>query len=138
MQDWKPVVLNRRRTNNNEKKGTNEQRNAQAMRKGEQIESVKKGNAGKNTQKAQPNARKIEQMIDEGEGSMKVKTVDVEFSLKLQKARQSKNMTQKELAAKIAEKVTVINEYENGTAIPSGVIISKLEKALGVRLRGNN
>ena len=105
------------------------------MRQGQNVDTVKKFGAGKNTQKDQVNARKIEKIIDEGEGSMRIKTVDVEFSLKLQRARQSKNMTQKDLAAKIAERVTVINDYENGRAIPSGVIISKLEKALGVNLR---
>lgn len=41
---------------------------------------------------------------------------------------------QKDLATQIAEKATVINDYEAGRAIPNGAIIAKLERALGVRL----
>ena len=35
----------------------------------------------------------------------------------------------------IAEKPTVINQYEAGKAIPNPAIINKLERALGTRLR---
>ena len=36
----------------------------------------------------------------------------------------------------INEKPNVIQEYENGKAIPNQQVISKLERALGVKLRG--
>jgi len=38
------------------------------------------------------------------------------------------------LAAAVNEKPSVINDYESGKAIPNGAIISKLNRALGVRL----
>ena len=34
----------------------------------------------------------------------------------------------------INEKPTVVNEYESGRAIPLPVVLSKLERALGVKL----
>lgn len=51
------------------------------------------------------------------------------------KARQAKGMTQKDLAIRISEKVGVVNDYESGKAVPNPNIISKMERALGCRLR---
>ena len=34
----------------------------------------------------------------------------------------------------INEKVSVVVEYENGRAVPSGAMIAKMEKAMGCRL----
>ncbi|KAJ1974340.1 multiprotein-bridging factor 1 [Dimargaris xerosporica] len=56
----------------------------------------------------------------------------------IQSARQEKKLTQKELAQKINEKPTVIGEYETGKAIPNPKILGKLERALGVKLRGKD
>lgn len=50
-------------------------------------------------------------------------------------ARNAKGITQKDLAQMINEKSGVINEYENGRAVPNPNIINKLEKALGTKLR---
>jgi len=54
--------------------------------------------------------------------------------LAIQQARMAKKMTQKDLAAACCEPVTVINSYEAGKAIPSGQLIAKLERVLGVKL----
>eukprot|EP01091_Cochliopodium_minus_P014398 TRINITY_DN4880_c0_g1_i1.p1 TRINITY_DN4880_c0_g1~~TRINITY_DN4880_c0_g1_i1.p1 ORF type:complete len:121 (+),score=45.50 TRINITY_DN4880_c0_g1_i1:94-456(+) len=118
-QDWNVVTFKKKNPNN----------------KGPKKTATKSTGGDAPKKKTTLTAKKIEEIIDEGEGSMKIETVDIEFRLKLQRARQSKGWTQKELASKIAEKITVINEYENGSAIPSNQVISKLEKALGVRLR---
>ncbi|SCV17570.1 related to Multiprotein-bridging factor 1 [Nakaseomyces glabratus] len=45
-------------------------------------------------------------------------------------------MSQKDLATKINEKPTVINDYEAGRAIPNQQVLGKMERALGVKLRG--
>ncbi len=74
--------------------------------------------------------RKLEEDTD----TFKHATVGTELRLAIQQARLAKKLTQKELAALIAEKPTIINDYEAGRAIPNGNLLSKLERALGVRL----
>ena len=39
---------------------------------------------------------------------------------------------------KINEKPQVVNDYESGKAIPNQQVISKLERAVGVKLRGKD
>jgi len=56
----------------------------------------------------------------------------------IQQARNELKLTQKDLAARIAEKPQTINEYESGRAIPNQQILAKLERVLGVKLRGAN
>ncbi|EEB05266.1 transcriptional coactivator [Schizosaccharomyces japonicus yFS275] len=56
----------------------------------------------------------------------------------IQKGRQAKGWAQKDLAQRINEKPQVVNEYENGRAIPNQQILTKMERALGVKLRGQN
>jgi putative transcription factor len=58
-----------------------------------------------------------------------------DLSLAIQKARNDKGWTRKEFAAKINEKEAVIADYETGKAIPSGIIINKMNKVLGVSLK---
>ncbi|KDN52818.1 hypothetical protein K437DRAFT_253752 [Tilletiaria anomala UBC 951] len=53
-------------------------------------------------------------------------------------ARQAKGLTQKDLGTKINEKPQVIAEYESGKAIPNPQILGKMERALGVKLRGRD
>ncbi|PWY97002.1 putative MBF1-multi protein bridging factor mediates GCN4-dependent transcriptional activation [Testicularia cyperi] len=53
-------------------------------------------------------------------------------------ARQDKGLTQKELATKINEKPQVVQEYEQGKAVPNPQILAKMERALGVKLRGKD
>ena len=47
-------------------------------------------------------------------------------------------MSQAEVAKQINVKQSVINEYENGKAVPNNNILGKLEKVLGAKLRGKN
>lgn len=47
-------------------------------------------------------------------------------------------MSQKDLAAKINEKPSILQDYEAGKAIPNPQILGKLERQLGVKLRGNS
>jgi len=52
----------------------------------------------------------------------------------IMQARTAKKPTQKQLATSLNEKPQVIMEYESGKAIPNPQIISKIERALGVKL----
>lgn len=54
----------------------------------------------------------------------------------IQQARMEKGLSQKDCAQKINEKPSVLQDYESGKAIPNTQILSKLERALGVKLRG--
>jgi putative transcription factor len=49
-----------------------------------------------------------------------------------------KGLSQKDAAAKINEKPSIIQDYESGKAIPSPQVLGKLERILGVKLRGKH
>ncbi|KAF9257801.1 MBF1-domain-containing protein [Marasmius fiardii PR-910] len=56
----------------------------------------------------------------------------------IQTARMELKLAQKDLAQKVNEKPSVIQDYESGKAIPNPQILGKLERSLGVKLRGAN
>ncbi|KAL0578429.1 multiprotein-bridging factor 1 [Marasmius crinis-equi] len=56
----------------------------------------------------------------------------------IQNARMDLKLAQKDLAQKVNEKPSVIQDYEAGKAIPNPQILGKLERTLGVKLRGSN
>ncbi|PRT53777.1 Multiprotein-bridging factor 1 [Wickerhamiella sorbophila] len=56
----------------------------------------------------------------------------------IQKGRQDKNLTQKDLATAINEKPQVINDYEAGRAVPNQQVLGKIERKLGIKLRGKD
>lgn len=60
------------------------------------------------------------------------------FTQAIQQARMQKGLSQKDCAQKINEKPSVLQDYESGKAIPNGQILSKLERLLGVKLRGRS
>jgi putative transcription factor len=47
-----------------------------------------------------------------------------------------KKLSQKDVAQKINEKPSVIQDYESSKATPNPQILGKLERVLGVKLRG--
>jgi len=56
----------------------------------------------------------------------------------MQTARMELKLSQKDVAQKINEKPSVLQDYESGKAIPNPQILAKLERTLGVKLRGND
>ncbi|KAH9060043.1 MBF1-domain-containing protein [Lactarius vividus] len=56
----------------------------------------------------------------------------------IQTARMELKLSQKDVAQKINEKPSVLQDYESGKAIPNPQILSKLERVLGVKLRGTD
>jgi len=54
----------------------------------------------------------------------------------IQDARLELKLSQKEVAQKVNEKPSVIQDYESSKAIPNAQILGKLERVLGVKLRG--
>lgn len=117
----------------------NQQRSKQAvnsaMRSGSEVETSKKFAAGSNKQfSANKNVAKLDRETEE----LHHEHVSLDVSKLIQQGRQAKGLTQKELATKINEKQQVINDYEAGKAIPNNQIMSKLERALDLRLRGKD
>ncbi|KAK9462709.1 multi protein bridging factor 1-domain-containing protein [Lipomyces oligophaga] len=64
--------------------------------------------------------------------------IDMSVGKAISKARLEKTMSQKDLAVKVNEKTNVINDYEMGRAVPNQQLLGKLERALGVKLRGKD
>ncbi|RDX67721.1 Multiprotein-bridging factor 1c, partial [Mucuna pruriens] len=131
-QDWDPVVLHK------SKPKAHDLRNPkvvnQALRSGAEVLTVKKFDAASNRKPGGPalNARKL----DEGTEPAPMERVAGEVRHAIQKARVEKKMSQAELAKQINERTQVVQEYENGKAVPNQAVLAKMERVLGVKLRG--
>lgn len=77
--------------------------------------------------------RKVERLADEG-GRLQHAEVPHDLKLALQKGRTAKQWTQKDLALTLNLKPAIINDYETGKAVPDNALISRMERALGVKL----
>eukprot|EP00916_Digyalum_oweni_P013632 GHVL01022394.1.p1 GENE.GHVL01022394.1~~GHVL01022394.1.p1 ORF type:complete len:138 (+),score=24.72 GHVL01022394.1:30-443(+) len=129
-QDWTQVVWDKKPTSGAAARDKNAVN--QAFKKGERVEVVKKYAGGKNSGAQHPQMNT--KTLDEDNEHLKHARVSHEFRIALQQARQAKGMTQQALAQEISEKGSVINEYENGKAIPNGQVVQKLNRALGTTL----
>lgn len=92
---------------------------------------------GTTNSKGSPEGQRLTK-VDRETDIIKPKKLDISVGKAIQQGRQSKNLTQKDLATKINEKPTIVNEYESGRAIPNQQILSKMERALGIKLRGKS
>ncbi|PXF40311.1 Multiprotein-bridging factor 1b [Gracilariopsis chorda] len=90
----------------------------------------KKFAAGSNAKRGDANMAKL----DADNENLSHKRVGLTLGKAIQKARAEKKMTQADLAKAINEKPAVVNQYENGKALPNGQIIVKIERALGTKL----
>lgn len=66
------------------------------------------------------------------DGDFSIKHVPLELARRLQQARQAKGLSQKQLAHQTQIPLTVVRDYERGTAIANGQYTSKLRRVLGV------
>ncbi|CAI9773523.1 unnamed protein product [Fraxinus pennsylvanica] len=132
-QDWEPVVISKKAPTAAARK--DEKAVNAARRAGAEIETVRKSIAG--TNKAASSSTSLNtRKLDEDTESLAHEKVPCELKKAIMQARLDKKLTQAQLAQMINEKPQIIQEYESGKAIPNQQIISKLEKALGVKLRG--
>merc|ERR1712146_350925 len=67
-------------------------------------------------------------------GDTAVKTLGKRFGQALIQARQAKGINQKQLAQRLNEKPSVVQQYEQGKAVPNPQVISKMERELGCKL----
>lgn len=106
-----------------------------ARRRGETVDTQQKFGAGTNKHTVTTmNTAKLDRETEE----LKHDKVPLELGKLIQKGRNDKGWTQKDFATKICEKPQVVNEYENGKAVPNQQIIAKMERALEIKLRGKD
>lgn len=105
----------------------------QARRQGIPVETSQKYNAGTNKQHTAPkNTAKLDRETDE----LKHRTVSHDVAKLIMQGRQAKGLSQKDLATKICEKPQIVNDYEAGRGIPNNLILGKIERVIGIKLRG--
>ncbi len=120
-QDWDPVVIGK-------KKAVKPKNAEQAAMSGAML-FLKKGAPNKQSGGTVIDARRLD---DE---DVKLPHVSTDLKLQISQARQSKGLTQKEFAASINERVTLVADYEAGRGIPDQKVLSKMSRALGVQLK---
>eukprot|EP00286_Rhodomonas_abbreviata_P027127 CAMPEP_0181303816 /NCGR_PEP_ID=MMETSP1101-20121128/8778_1 /TAXON_ID=46948 /ORGANISM="Rhodomonas abbreviata, Strain Caron Lab Isolate" /LENGTH=69 /DNA_ID=CAMNT_0023409451 /DNA_START=9 /DNA_END=218 /DNA_ORIENTATION=+ len=65
---------------------------------------------------------------------MTLPSVSRDLRIALAQARQAKNLTQKDLAARLMIPTKTIQEYESGKAIPNNALVARMERNLGCKL----
>lgn len=113
-QDWTPVTLHRTYTE--------KEKHTIAKRSGNTISVEKRTN--------QTNTRKLAEETEQ----FHVQKSGITLGKEIQQARTGKKLSQKQLACMLNEKIATIQQYENGTAIPNHLFITKLQNKLGVKL----
>ncbi|KAM9446216.1 endothelial differentiation-related factor 1 homolog [Clarias gariepinus] len=129
--DWDTVTVLRKKGSAAQAKS--KQAVTAAQRRGEEVETSKKWAAGQNKQHViTKNTAKLDRETEE----LHHDRVPLEVGKVIQQGRQNKGLTQKDLATKINEKPQVIADYESGKAIPNNQVMGKIERAIGLKLRG--
>ncbi|KAK1787820.1 hypothetical protein P4O66_016313 [Electrophorus voltai] len=150
--DWDTVTVLRKKGPSSAQ-AKSKQAVISAQRRGEEVETSKKWAAGQNKQHlVTKNTAKLDRETEE----LHHERVPLEVGKVIQQGRQNKGMTQKDLATfvirlllrnnetivsihqKINEKPQVIADYESGKAIPNNQIMGKIERAIGLKLRGKD
>ena len=120
-QDWTPVVFS-----NNSKKTTS----------GGSVETVRK-TTGNQPSAASINARKIES-IDSSDDKLTHKMIDTKAVDAVKRRRCELKLTQKDLANKSQVPEATIKNLEQGKEFHNPPLLTKLQRALGVKLLGQN
>ncbi|KAF7311621.1 MBF1-domain-containing protein [Mycena kentingensis (nom. inval.)] len=108
-----------------------------ARRAGAVVGTDKKVAAGGNKAHAGTDHQRIAKLDRDNEVAPPAK-VNASVGRAMQDARLELKLSQKDVAQKINEKPSVLQDYESGKAIPNPQILGKLERALGVKLRGSD
>eukprot|EP00298_Acanthocystis_sp_HF-20_P005258 c15494_g1_i1.p1 GENE.c15494_g1_i1~~c15494_g1_i1.p1 ORF type:complete len:144 (-),score=65.60 c15494_g1_i1:47-478(-) len=128
-QNWEPIVLKKKKTPAQTGAASRAQP-GQVGPNGVVVETVKKHNAGQNHHLVIGSAKKLEEETVD----FHHQKVPLELRKAIQQARQAKSMTQKDLAVRLNEKASVVNDYESGKAIPNNGMIARMEKILETKL----
>nr|CAG4645937.1 EOG090X0ILG [Lynceus sp. MCZ IZ 141354] len=134
MSDWESVTVLRKKLPKGTSSKSEQVVNA-ARRQGLAVDTVSKYGAA--TNKHTPttlNTAKLDQETEE----LKHDKLSIDVGKLIQAGRQAKGWTQKDLATNVNEKPQVINDYEAGRGIPNQQILGKIERAIGMKLRGKD
>lgn len=132
MADWETVTILRKKAPKASAMKSEQAINA-ARRQGVAVDTQSKWGAATNKQHVTTkNTAKLDRETEE----LKHDKIPLDLGRLIQQGRQAKGWSQKELATKVNEKPQVINDYEAGRGIPNQVVIGKIEKAIGIKLRG--
>jgi len=108
-----------------------------ARRTGQVVATDKKVTNGVNKAHSGPDHQRIAKLDRENEVAPPPKVLP-SVGKAMSQARLALELTQKDVAQKVNEKPSVIQDYESGRAIPNPQILGKLERILKVKLRGND
>ncbi|CAN7993616.1 unnamed protein product [Ixodes hexagonus] len=131
--DWDTVTYLRKKPLKASQLRSPQQAINAAQRQGVPIETTKKFNAA--TNKKPPttlNTSKLDRETEE----LHHNRIGLDVGRLIQQGRQAKSLTQKDLATRINEKPQVINDYEAGRAIANQQVLAKIERVIGMKLRG--
>lgn len=87
--------------------------------------------------KSDPEGQRLTR-IDRSDEIIVPKKIEASVGKAIQKGRQDKKLSQKDLATKINEKPTIVNDYEAGRGTPNQQVLAKMERVLGIKLRGKD
>ncbi|KAH8378753.1 hypothetical protein KR009_001213 [Drosophila setifemur] len=133
MSDWDsaPLVLRKKAPKSSTLK--TESAVNQARRQGVTVDTQQKYGAGTNKQHVTTkNTAKLDRETEE----LRHDKIPLDVGKLIQQGRQGKGLSQKDLATKICEKQQVVTDYEAGRGIPNNLILGKMERVLGIKLRG--
>ncbi|CAG9764665.1 unnamed protein product [Ceutorhynchus assimilis] len=134
MSDWDTVTVLKKRAPKASVMKTEQAVNA-ARRQGIAVDTQLKWGASSNKQHVTTkNTAKLDRETEE----LKHESIPLDVGKLIQQGRQGKGMSQKDLATKINEKPQVITDYEAGKGIPNNIILGKIERAIGLKLRGKD
>ncbi|KAK7791932.1 hypothetical protein R5R35_002425 [Gryllus longicercus] len=131
MADWETVTILKKKPPKASAMKSEQAINA-ARRQGVAIDTQTKWGAGTNKQHVTTkNTAKLDRETEE----LRHEKIPLDLGKLIQQGRQAKGWSQKELATKVNEKPQVINDYEAGRGIPNQLVIGKIERAIGCRLK---
>ena len=108
-----------------------------ARRAGAVVSTDKKVAGGVNKAHQGTDHQRIAKLDRENEVAPPVK-VTASVGRAIMDGRAALQLSQKDLAQKINEKPSVLQDYESGRAVPNPQILGKMERILKVKLRGSD